>query len=70
MNKLRKLYDTVFTKPNNAYNNVRPHSLRFLIFLAVVVLLAFMPAGNTQILVGLAIIAYRHQVLSHFITSH
>lgn len=57
---LKRLYNIIFTVPNEAYESL-PHCNRFIIFMAIVVPLAVFVPANIQIPIGLLLITYRHQ---------
>ncbi|KKK79527.1 hypothetical protein LCGC14_2832560 [marine sediment metagenome] len=63
--KAKRLYNTIFTTPNRAYDRLPP-TVRTLIFLATVIPIAFIPVANIKILVLFGLIAFRHQAFLNY----
>jgi hypothetical protein len=63
--KAKRLYNTIFTKLNRAYDRTSD-ICRWIVFLAVVIPIAFIPA-NIQIPVLFALILFRHQAFTNLL---
>lgn len=61
--RIKRLYNTIFTKPNRAYDRI-PEPYRFIVFLAVVVPIVFIQT-NIQVPVLFALILFRHQAFTN-----
>ena len=61
-----ELYYYIFTVPNRAYDRMSPVP-RFLLFLAIIVSIAFIPHPGMKIFMLVGLIAFRHQAFLNII---
>ncbi|KKL47834.1 hypothetical protein LCGC14_2331600 [marine sediment metagenome] len=64
--KAKRLYNTIFTTPNRAYDRL-PDLCRWVVFLAIVMPIALFVPTNIQILVLFALISFRHQAFTNLL---